>query len=406
MEEQKLKMTRNETPPVRPTTVGSAVPAQGGVLPIQFSPEEMAGVLNNALDGKTTPTPAEPTPVPKMVAQPKFVPNDEVTADVKNVLSVPAGYIPVPLSSGGRLGIPTVLHVRDYIGSDALKMAQMNEDNQLEIMCTVLQGMIYEKIDVLDLHEEDMKELLLSVHASFWGPEIKGYYYPMVEEEFLLLPEEKRTRIETGLEFPTVDLHLGNITTIPLSDSVSEPINISLPSKDGTDTTASFILPRVGHEVYANRYVSKKYSYQEEKFSRIAAQLKLAEKQTLMTGDDSAYKTIDAEQREEYQKYLIERQSLVAALKQAQQIVSFNGVACNSIDEKLKAYERISIQFWSQLRKIISKNFTFGVSDLVEMVSPFTEEVVLRNCRFQPVDFVPSDRLDGSNEFIVTFGKQ
>jgi hypothetical protein len=321
---------------------------------------------------------------------------DTVRAEVSEVLNVPGEYREISLSSIGRLGMPAKLHVRDYNGSDAQKMATMTIDNQLEVIAALMQSVIYEKIDVLQLHEEDVKEILLNIHLLFWGPELKEYFYPFTDEEFNCLPLERQHRINKGLEFPGVDISIAKIGTRPLSGNAKEPIKISR----GTDTIL-FRIPRIGDEIYAERMVAKHFVREAEAKRRIASLIKQEQRAKFMKEDPPE---IDPAEREAYYEYLQNREAMKLSIKQAQQLVAFNGVELKTIEDKTKIQEKISTQWWSQHRKVIEKDFSFGVDGMVEMVSPWTQEIVHRRVQFQPMELIPNDRLEGIDEFVVELG--
>lgn len=401
---QGLKLQNNNAIPVRSRSVTTVVE--------EIEQVEETVTIDPKTQAKLTETPAATTvssplgstvlPRPAVVAKPAkpvvldLPRSQEVVAEVQGSLDIPGEYRLVSLSSAGRLGMPESLHVRDYNGADSQKLATMVADNQLELLLGVLKGLIWEKIDVMQLHEEDVKELLLNIHLLFWGPDIKDYFYPFTDEEYSLLPVEKQKAIESGEEYPTVDIHIPRIGTTPIKETAREPIVI----KQG-DTTIEFRVPRIGDEVYAERMVSKHFARRAEEMRRISMKLRQEARARLFKQE---VPFIDPVEKEEYQEYRQERELLKMSIKQAQQILSYNGKPLETIEEKIRVQERISTQWWSRVRKITEEHFTFGVDGFVEMRNPWTQEVVSRKVSFQPMELVPSDRLEGVDEFTVELG--
>ena len=340
-------------------------------------------------------------PAASVVEEPKAVePSTEEVARqaIKTALELPPEYMEVKLSSNGRLGLPSVIHVRDYTGEDALKLASAASDTVLETLLGIVRGMVYEPISPMDLHEEDLKEILINIHLNFWGPIMEDYFYPFTDEEWEALPAGRKELLSEGKEVLKTDIDLRKIETTVLPENVKEPIKISKGN-----IQVKFILPRVGHALFAEKYVAEKFKFEEEKYATVVAQLRLKEKHN--NGDEND-DFIDPVVKSEYADYQERKSALFMACVQSQLIVEYNGLPLRTIEDKIEVYKKLGIQFWSRYNETVEKDAKFGINSEVEMLSPISNETVKRRCSFQFVEFIPSNKLSRLEEFDVCFGGQ
>ncbi len=108
-------------------------------------------------------------------------PETPARADIK---AYDPKYIEVKLSSAGKLlGVPAILHVRNYNGKELTKLSMMTDRNRIPVILNVIGQIIQEDIDVSLLHLEDVKEILLNVYINFWDQRLENYEYKVSEQD-------------------------------------------------------------------------------------------------------------------------------------------------------------------------------------------------------------------------------
>ena len=83
----------------------------------------------------------------------------ESEREVKEVSSTPDGYIEVKLSTKGKVGAPSVVHVRNFKVSEIISLSlSSNADLPIRLI-DILNDMILEDTDVFNWHEKEIEEL-------------------------------------------------------------------------------------------------------------------------------------------------------------------------------------------------------------------------------------------------------
>ncbi len=288
----------------------------------------------------------------------------------------PNNYLPVKLSSIGKLNAPAIIYVRNYTGEDILDMSMITEDNALDTIVKVLNNMVFGGFDCSYLHQKEIEEILLNILINFWNSQI-DCTYPYTEEELDTCPDkEKVKRIRKGDESLNITLTVDNLKTTSLLKEFEEPINITLQNE-----TVQFVLPRVRNILIAKDYVEKKYAQ-----------------------EDSQYETDD--QSSEREEYLRNRNKDFLLVQQAQLLRKHNSKVLNTLDEQIKCFKELSINFWKAYNQTVEEKLDFGVNHDIEVVSPLTDKKITRRFQFRFLDFVPSLDSQDISEYTVTFGEQ
>lgn len=324
--------------------------------------------------------------------------NDEPTQTHTVRQRIPADYIPVKLSSMGRLNAPAILHVRDYSGKDALELslATQNSNVFFRRLVDVLNNVVFEGFDCAYLHEFELEEILLNITGNFITPTLQGYPYPYTDEEYNSMDDDRKKRIIKGQESLTVDIPIGSIKTVPISADFFEPISIT--NKAGLEI--QFRLPRINDYFVAEDYVEKKYAEQEQNFSYVEKIFAIVNEEER----DLKIAAIARETLRDYQKYVSDRGLDYIAAKQSQLIVKYGPKVLDDPEEKIKLYSEISMMYWKEYNRTCDNQLKFGVEHDVKMISPITKEEVTRRCQFRPMDYLSPDDTPNSGEYVVHFG--
>lgn len=327
----------------------------------------------------------------------EFVKDEEQQPKRKPVKNrVPSEYIPIKLSSLGKLDAPEVLHVRDYSGEDVLILATSNSEQFLPRLIEVLNNVTYEGFDCAYLHEAELEEIMLNILSNFWSSKISDYPYPYTNEEYDSMDDERKERVSKGLENLVIDIPINNLKTTPLDSKFEEPITI----KDNDGHLVAFRLPRIQDVFAAREYMEKVYAEQYQKYNYI---------ENIYRIDNSAERErklseIDTSILREYEEFTNKRMVTFIKAKQASLLMRHGSKTLSILDEKVKEYPTISTRFWRQFDKFVADNLQFGVQHDVEMISPITKKKVTRRCYFRPVDYVPSHELPDDREYSFVFG--
>ena len=278
---------------------------------------------------------------------------------------IPADYLPVKLSTIGKLNAPMEVHVRDYSGKDALNLSLMNEENTLDVITEVADNILWEGIDSGYLHEQELQEIMLHIYYNFWGTAITDYPYPYTEEELESVADEQRKKaIKEGKEVPRVDVPIKQIQTNPLPKDFKEPFTLTSPS--GKKVT--FRLSRLKDIRNASKYVDEKYAEEAQRLGRVEEMLG-----KYRDDPDNLFQKVSKAEIREYNEYLQHKGVDFAVVQQAQVLEKVGSKKLESLEEKIKAYHEIGLSMWREYGKFV-ESLHFGVDPEVKIVSPLTGE--------------------------------
>lgn len=291
---------------------------------------------------------------------------------------IPTGYVPVKFSSKDKLG-PEILHFRNYSMGEMLELASAVEENQLNILTNrVLNALCYEKYDCTLLHIENVKEIMLTLYANFWGTVIKGKpFYKKLDLE--------DNDVEENIGYADIDIQKLNIKDIDLKFKV--PFTII---DDVTGQKVKFTMPIVKHTLIAEKFVKEKYKKKEEKYrvvkSLLETKASYIEKKLF---DELEGLNIDESLVEELEQLEMSKAKDFMKVSQAQLLVGVGDNKLESIEEKLEAFETaVDSTTWVRYTETLKKYADFGISDDYEFM--YDGELVSRRFSFRFVDFVPS----------------
>ncbi len=295
---------------------------------------------------------------------------------------VPKGYIPINLSSAGKLSAPAKIHVRNYNGQDALDFAMATEDDMLETLIDVLVGMIWEDVEPEDLHEYDIEEIMLNVYYNYWSSVLEYPYVPL-DDEYENIDTIRAERLKNDEEKLTVVLTSDHIKTSFLKKEFSEPMII-----EADDFKYEFILPRIGHMMLAKEMTEEKFAEEEDYFAIVQQQL--AHNEEADGGVKGKLISVSPSVKRKYLKYQSQRMKYFTSLIQCQLIKSADGVELIDIDEKREAYLVAPLSIWEKFNKEIKENAHFGIEHEITVKSPLTGKSIERRFQFRFMDFLPA----------------
>ena len=356
----------------------------------------------------------------------------------------------VVLMSAGKLSLPPRIKVRDYNMDDATRLAMANNDSILEAVLEVFKNIIQTPgINVLEIHEEEAKQVLVYLLLNFWNNELERYPYKPNEEDlaFLLANNPKKyaavTEGREDLKCTVVlaDIH-GNskIQMTPIAEEFKEPF--ALTQADGT--TVAFRLPRLGDLLIAQQLSDEKTASEElslydvkETLGRIdSLKEDLAENEGKIddalfdleasTEEDKSilqanidglkrqsqelrdkifevFSSINPAKRRRFDAWQKEKQMMFLRFKQASCLVAFNKKPLTDLDEKLKAYTQVGLNTWKTYAEIVRK-YSFGIDSKLTVTSPVTRRPVEMTVQFRILDLVPASEAQLPGEPEIRFG--
>lgn len=334
------------------------------------------------------------------MAETPFV-NDQDQVNEAKKSKVPANYIPVKLSSMGKLSAPNIIHVRNYSGEEALKLSTMDETNSLQLLIDVIDNLIFEDFDAEMLNENEVEELMLNIYINWWNTRIE-YPYEWTEEELEesdLTPERKEN-IRNGKDIPKVSINIADIKTTPIMKQFQEPIIIEYHG-----SKYYFRLSRVKDMIEAKNYVTEKYINEENQFSKIKKDIEYNNRiEDSITPVQE--RPIDQKLYRAYQEYLRQRALDFEKISQMSKVLKIDNKEIKTIDDKIKHYVDIPSNIWVKFNNIVDKSIQFGVNPKLNVKSPITNKTVTRRFQFQVLELIPTMELPDDSEYTVLFGEQ
>lgn len=288
----------------------------------------------------------------------------------------PAGFVPVTFSSKDKLG-PAVLHFRNYSMNELLDLASSNEENQLKELVKVLNIMCFEKYDCSKLHVENIKEILLTLYANFWGSSLKNKpFYKDLNGDL---------NDEDNIGY--VDIPLNQLDIVDIGYDVRVPFSIV---DNISKKKVKFTLPCVENIFITEKFIKEKYSNKESKYRTIKALINTYEQLIKKELYEEADKiNINEELKQEYEEFEKEKSKDSLRVLQAQLIYEVDGKKLETLEDKLNAFNNsVDSLTWVRYSEAVKNKFKFGVSD--KFTFTYDEEKITRSFSFRLLDFIPS----------------
>ena len=287
-----------------------------------------------------------------------------------------AKYVPVKLSSMGKLGLPAVIHVKDYSYLDAFKLASANTTlEMIRALVEVMDNIIEEDISLDRLTSQDVMEVLMTIQGTWYSPTIEYPYY--IDET---LPEDK---IDNKENISKATIRINSIKTKPLSGDKRVPFTVAI----GKEFSAEIDIPRFYDDVIVNQFIEQKYASRDNEMQGIQEKIQ-SHKET-------------PQEREVYYKYSEERRLDTLKATQAIQILSLNGKPLNTLSERIKALEEFPLKAWRKVSSYIQNELSFGIQSEVAFRCTVTGNMITRRFPFRVLDFIPTmESVDASGDSV------
>lgn len=329
---------------------------------------------------------------------------------------VPAGYVPIVLSTKGKVGAPEKFHIRNFKTKDIMSLALTEEEALPERLVSLLQDLIYEKdVDVKKFHENEIIETMLLLYHSFYSDTIE-IPFPLEEADY----EDIRSKFApAAAEEKIRDLTSGRwkpVTMISISkdiDTYDLPADFSptavVKSKQ-TGFTLGFRLPYYGDTLLVKKWLRETFGEAEKKFQRTAKVLEIQERmlREVEQGKQISWDTmprISEEEQEAYNNFRIQRAGVIVDIVRALHLCVYDGedVSHKPLSERYEMIQDPRID--ERVARKLDAHFEemeFGVKPEVRMINPLTKEVCQRRYSFRLVDILQAASVstDDDYEFI------
>jgi hypothetical protein len=291
---------------------------------------------------------------------------------------IPNGYVEVKLSSKGKLGLPEIIHVRDYTYEDALIIADIQENKITDGVIEILNNVVLEDIDMGKAHLQDVMEIFLTIYGTWYSPILDSFHYYL---DITKTGKEKEAKENISV----ASIPVNNIKTIPFPEDVDAPIRFSNGEKEYV-----FTLQKIENDLLAWEFAVQ--NNLEEEY-RISESIKAVKS-----------KSYTEEQLEEYTQFASKRgKDFLKAIK-ALSIVSVDDKEPAGLEEALEMLKEIPLSIWSALSDVVEKRFKFGVVEEVKFTCSITNEKIERRFQFRPFHFLPVLDQTANTGFNISFG--
>ena len=291
---------------------------------------------------------------------------------------VPSDYIAVKLSSVGKLGAPSIVHVRDYTFEEAMALSEISENNETEVIIQIINSVMFEDVDAGKLHKNDILEILMTIQWAWYSPKLEDVSYYLDDT---LKGDDLNDKKNIG----KVDIPLKKIETKPLGKDVALPISIAYRGH-----TVKFCLPKVENEVIAFKLVESKYAQEENELFEIKKKI-----------DNETYTKTEFSK---YEKYLKNRAEDFLKINQALLIEEYDGEQLDTLEKKLAVLPKLSLSLLKKYTDVINKYFTFGIEPNITFYSEPLQKEVTRRFDFRTFHFLSSMEQADDSGFDVSFG--
>ncbi len=322
------------------------------------------------------------SPKPVIVTQNR--PQGITSPDVSKI--PPAMYKEKSLSTKGKLSVPAVLHIRDYMGTDVMELGMANTDEFLPNLLKIVKSVVWEDIDPFLLHEKELEEILVFIYGSNWDTVLQDYAYIPTDEEWAGFSQEQKDRYENDEMNLYCNGPSANIQSTPISNDFEEPMEYE---KDGI--IYRMRLPRIGDSVVAKEYADKQTIAEREDLMPIILADKRDEDLTeyITNKKGEVVPKFPSKDIDRYLKYTEKYVNLLKKAAQSRFILSVGDNVPESIEEGISLIDEIPAKIWMEYSKDVDA-LKFGMNPEVEVISPITKKATARRFRFQLMDLLPT----------------
>ena len=330
--------------------------------------------------------------------------------------SIPAGYVEITLSTKGRVGAPAKFHARNFNTRDIMELALTEEDDLPGRVVELLEGLIYEDVDVGSFHEAEVVETLVILYKAFFKPMLSDVEFPWDETDLQALrernpaaAEDKIKALEKGLWKPTTDIDLA--TSVETYDIAEDFNPVARIQHKSSGFSCSFGLPKYGDVLVLKRWLKDNFEDQEKAFAKVVQLLKIREAmlERFEAGEDvdlSRLPVIDEEQETAYQNLQVRKTAALVDVIRGLHLRSFDGKDVHELplSERIRLVQdpRIDVKVAKKLDNYFGQ-LEFGIKPEVLMKNPITGEFCSRRFSFRLIEILQAIQVHSTDEYDLVF---
>lgn len=331
----------------------------------------------------------------------------EAEVSVTTTREIPPGYIEIRLSTKGKLGAPSVFHVRNFKVSDVVALAMTSEAELPARLADVLNNMIFEDEDVSKWHEKEIEELMVYIFKTFYKNTLDNIPFPLNDDDYEVLGKtpERLEDVKSGRWTPQTSINIEkDVEIYDIPNNFNSKIKIT---NKNTGFYCVFDFIHYGDQLIIKRWLDSYYAEEEAKFKKIKNQIQFNTSivRQLKDNPEAVEKIVkyDVEEEKAYNEYLTERLKTLSEVARIVSIVDYNGQDISNLSvgdkyELLKDEARIDYGLISKLNNKQQK-MKFGIMPEVNMKDPITGEVVKRPFSFRLSIILQAMQLSGFDNY-------
>lgn len=317
--------------------------------------------------------------------------------------TVPDGYIPIELSTKGRLYAPAKFHMRNFSAEDLLGIA-LTDDESLPIkVVDLVNDLIYEdNVDIGYFHEAEVVETLFNFYKVFYSSTLKDVPYTLTEEDYQYLKDtkggedsEEYQRIVRDIKskrfIPKFSINLEEVKTYELPEDF-KPTAFVRNNRSGF--TCRYGLPHYGDVRDLTDFIQILFKQEDEKFSAITRKLRYIQEQKKKRdeGEMIPFESIPSltkQEEKDYSDYAIRRNLATMRATRAAHLLEYRGqdISKLPLEKKLTLADdpELDINVYKKISEAL-ETLKIGLQKEIKIVSPITNREVMYPFTFRLFD--------------------
>ena len=330
---------------------------------------------------------------------------------LEEVKKAPPGYVNIKLSTRGKVGAPESFWIRNFIPEDLATMATTPENDMPIKVVEILDTMIWNPdpnniISVKNFHEKEVIETLLDIYEIFYTTVFPDQTWIPTDEDYEYLANQyggkdsdayrkQIAALEKGEWKPTFDLDISKLDYYEVPDDFKTSVRVK-KNIAGEDVSIKFSLPKYGDFITLKFFIDEAYKKEDNRWRRIGEIIKFREdaKERIMNGENinlSSIPDVPASEYEAFKKYEEDKVTFTMLATKALYIEEFNGVSLvgKPLEEKIEIAKdaRITYTLYQQAQKMFDQ-LKFGYKEEITVFDPIQQKVINRNYTFQLSDLL------------------
>ena len=338
--------------------------------------------------------------------------------DLENVVEtpklskIPLSYLPIELSTNGKLGVPKVVYCRNFNTEDILTLSMLADNILPERVIAVLNSLMYGDVDISNWPDKTIIELLVQIYANYFTPIFLQVKFPWTQSDLDWLNErdiKKAEQLEKGLWVPRIDIDLRTAVTInKLEEDIKDTVTITKKNKEGLPVLkAKFIsYPRYGDVLILRKEIQDKFKDSDAKYSKVQ---RLSETYSTYIEEDKDLSTLpnlDMNEYLEWQNSELKKNIYLADATIALYLIEFNNEDVSTLPLSKKIDILKQPEFDVIISQRINKHYNslkFGIDPIIHVKNPITGDMCDRRYSFRPYDVVQAIQSTEYDGYDISF---